>query len=115
MPPYILNFSTKRKYATCHLYGGCWRKVDKDLKNYQYVYDIEDLGDDVEFCQDCCPEYREKLAVSEDGSSSTEGRTSEESEKEAEAAERGRGRGRGRGRPVSAPKPKGRKRAVDAG
>lgn len=81
-PPYVLNLSCKRKIATCHLYKGCWCRVGRELKNYQYVYDINDLGEDVEFCRDCCPEYRESIEAIDEGSSSTKGRTSEEVEEE---------------------------------
>ena len=110
-PPYVLNLSCKRKIATCHLYKGCWRRVGRELKNYQYVYDIQDLGEDVEFCRDCCPEYRESIEASDEGSSPTEGRTCEEAEEEIIA--KAKAKLKVKAKSVSEAKTRGKKRAAD--
>ena len=52
MPKYILSYTKKKKICRIHVQGGCWRKPGVDLKDYELVYDLEDLPETTPFCKD---------------------------------------------------------------
>ena len=70
LPQYILSYTQKKKLCRIHRKGGCWRKPGVDYKEFEYVYDLEDLASKVPFCKDCTKV--EKAASSSDSSSSTD-------------------------------------------
>ena len=110
-PPYIINFSTKRKVATIHLYNGCWRKIGRDLKNYQYLYDLADASEEAEFCKDCCPENWVCPQDTDSSSSTTDGTSSEDAtEGLLRAVSKVRTRSEGSSKAKAKPKPKSSRR-----
>ena len=86
MPKYILSYTKKKKLCRIHLKGGCWRKPGIDYKDFEYVYELEDLAKVAPFCKDCLNSG--KGGSSSDTSSSTASDVDTEDEEKKEEARR---------------------------
>ena len=86
LPKYILSYTRKKKACRIHVRGGCWRKPGIDYKEFEYVYDLEDLAKVTPFCKDCL--NAEKAGSSTDSSSSTVSDADTEDETKKEEAQK---------------------------
>ena len=68
--PYLINFTSKHKFARLHLIGGCYRRPGFELKDCAYHEDLAGVSYDMK-CKDCFRGAPASEASSSSESSST--------------------------------------------